>query len=98
MLLKCDASLRARFVFADTAAGAASLAHQPWLKSHMTGVDGISIGDGFTDQYTLQVAKTTPDMYEEIGGDFGYVVKKGRPRLAKLLTFGESVASDDAGE
>jgi DNA segregation ATPase FtsK/SpoIIIE, S-DNA-T family len=89
MLLKCDTSLGASFVFADTATAAETIMHQPWAKAHLTRTDGIWVGDGFTDQYTLQISKTTPEMYEEIGSDFGYVVKKGKPCLVKLLTVAE---------
>jgi S-DNA-T family DNA segregation ATPase FtsK/SpoIIIE len=85
-LQKCDASLAATFVLADSEPLAAGHVQQPWLRPHLTGVDGIWVGDGFATQYTLQAGKTSAAMYEEIGPDFGYVLAKGKARLVKLLT------------
>ena len=88
ILLKCDATLRATFIFADSEGAAAPLLRQPWLKPHVSGTDGIWVGDGFATQYSLQAAKTSNALYQEIGGEFGYVLTKGRPRLVKLLAGG----------
>ena len=98
MLLKCDSSLQAGFIFADTADVAASWVHEPWLRAHSTGVDGIWVGDGFAEQFALQTAKMTSAMSAEIGSQFGYVVKKSKPRLTKLLMASAAMAYEDATE
>ncbi len=98
ILLKCDASTRASFILADSEGAAAALARMPWLKPHVSGGDGIWIGDGFAVQYTLQTAKTAGALYDEIGAQFGYVLAKGKPRLVKLLTAGEDVVSGGSYE
>ena len=85
-LLKCDASLGASFVLADSEALAANHVQQAWLRPHHTGMDGIWIGDGLATQYTLQAARTSSSMYDDIGPEFGYVLTKGKARLTKLLT------------
>ena len=95
ILLKCDVSLRTTFVFADPEPAASALVRQAWLKPHVSPSDGIWVGDGFATQYSLQAAKTSNALYQEIGGEFGYVLTKGKPRLVKLLA-GVPVVPEDA--
>ncbi len=98
MLEKCDASLGVTFVFADTASGVSTLLYDPWAKTHVSANTGIWVGNGLMDQFTMQVAKTSSELYEDIGEDFGYTLAKGRARLVKLLrpeSSGEEADGDE---
>jgi S-DNA-T family DNA segregation ATPase FtsK/SpoIIIE len=95
-LEKCDASLRASFVLADAESAMAGMVQQTWLRPHVTGSDGIWVGDGLSTQYTLQPAKMTSAMFEDIGPEFGYVLAKGKARRTKLLTTTAVAAVDGA--
>jgi len=59
-----------------------------WYRKHISGLEGVWIGDGFTDQYAIKVNKLTRDLYEEIGLDYGYIVTKGKAILIKVLGSG----------
>lgn len=59
--------------------------YESWFKRHVTGTDGLWIGDGVADQYLLKVSKVTSDLYEEIGCEYGHLIFRNRPMLVKLL-------------
>ena len=48
--------------------------------------DGLWIGDGVTEQSILKINSLSAELYEEIGGEYGFSFTKGRMTLAKLLT------------
>ena len=43
------------------------------------------MGDGISEQYTLKVGKVSSSLYAELPPHFGYVVRRGKPVLCKLL-------------
>ena len=57
-----------------------------WYRKHCSSGEGIWIGSGITNQYEFKISKTTSDLYQEVEEDFGYVIKKGKPMLIKLLS------------
>lgn len=75
----------------ETVSGYSSVSYDSWYKRHITGGDGIWIGDGVTDQYVLKPTKVTSDLYEELNSDFGYLFIRNRPVLVKLLSSAEEV-------
>ena len=77
------------FVIFDTASQLMSQNYNTWYKKHISGSDGIWVGDGFADQYTIKISKITADLYDDIGSEYGYVVSKNRPVLVKLLSSAE---------
>ena len=60
--------------------------------------NGIWIGDGISDQFTMKLSKNPKYIKEEIGNQFGYSVKKGNPIFIKVLsnsTTEEEIDDDD---
>ena len=43
------------------------------------------LGDGISEQYALKVGKVSSSLYAELPPHFGYVVRRGKPVLCKLL-------------
>lgn len=86
LLEKGDSAYQVNFILSDSATGISAVAYDSWFKAKVSLSDGIWIGNGITDQYHLKAAKTTNDMYQEIGDDFGYMITKGKVVLIKLLT------------
>ncbi|MCY1713976.1 type VII secretion protein EssC [Caproiciproducens galactitolivorans] len=98
LLERGEAIYRIHIVIADTANDFNSLSSEPWYRKHLSGTDGIWIGDGFTDQYVLKASKITSDLYQEIGDDFGYSVVRGKPVLVKPLSAKTSGSEGDGDE
>lgn len=86
MLFKGQAIYKAHFIIADSTSYFSTMTSSEWYKTHIKGNDGVFIGDGFADQYTLKPSKHSSSYYEEIGNDFGYVLNRGKSTLVKLLT------------
>lgn len=73
------------FFLCDTPRELQELAAEPWYKRHITGTDGIWVGDGISDQYAFRLRSVNSSLYAELPPHFGYIVRKGRPVLTKLL-------------
>lgn len=86
LLDKGEAIYKVHFVIAENVSQYSSFSMENWYKKHINGAEGIWVGDGFADQYVIRAGKLSSDLYQEIGDSFGYVVSKGKPVLARLLT------------
>lgn len=86
MLIKGNALYKMHFVIVDSQHYFAGAEYTDWYKSHIKSNEGLFIGDGFADQYSLKANKHSNSFYEEIGNDFGYLIRRGKPTLVKLLT------------
>ena len=85
LLERAEPHYQIRFLLCGTGKDTAALAGEKWYARHVTGGDGIWAGDGIGEQYALKVGKLAPRMYAPVEAGFGYVVRRGRPRLVKLL-------------
>ncbi|MDF2820870.1 MAG: signal peptide protein [Clostridiales bacterium] len=86
MLDKGEALYNLHFIVCDSVSNIATFAYDAWYKHHISGGDGIWVGEGIADQYNLKLSKVSNDLYSEIGNGFGYVVNRGKQSLVKLLT------------
>ncbi len=86
LLDKAEAFYKLRFIVADSLMQLNLFSNEAWYKRHITGSEGIWIGDGIADQYLLRVNKISSDLYEEVGDDYGYLLERNRPTLIKLLS------------
>ncbi|WP_242874828.1 MULTISPECIES: type VII secretion protein EssC [Clostridium] len=84
LLDKGEAEYNVNFIISDAIGNINSYSIQNWYKCLALN-DGIWIGDGIGNQYQLKISNVNKDMYKSIGDDFGYVISKGKPKLAKLL-------------
>ena len=85
LLEKGEAFYKLRFILVDSAQNFGGLSHNAWYRRHITGTEGLWIGDGIAEQYVLKPSKVTNTLYEEIGDDFGYLLTHGRPLRMKQL-------------
>lgn len=86
LIEKGEAIYKIHFVMADGVGSFKDFAYETWYKRHVSGSDGIWIGDGIADQFTLKLNKMSSEFYDDIGSDYGYVLERGRPTLTKLLS------------
>ena len=70
--------------------------YEDWYRSSINNTRGIWVGDGIANQFTIKLAKTTKDLYDEVGNKFGYMVERGAPVLIKLLE--DASPGDDSNE
>ncbi len=73
------------FILCDNDQTLREFMSEAWYKNHITGTDGIWVGDGIAEQYIFRISSITGGLYSEIPLHFGYIVRKGRPILAKML-------------
>lgn len=85
LLEKAELSYNIRFILCGTAKEMTSFTMASWYKRHINENGGLWVGDGIADQYVLKVGKLTNSLYSEIPPHFGYIVKRGKPVLAKLI-------------
>ena len=93
LLAKAESFYKLHFVIAESVSSMSSYSYEEWYKRHLNGSEGVWIGDGLADQYSLKISKITNDLYEEIGNEYGYSVVRNKPTLIKLLSsnIGEEV-------
>lgn len=87
---KTDPRYRLKFIIADSASSVRSYSLFEWYKSRVAQNEGIWIGSGLYLQNTIKLNRNRGSS-EEMENSFGFVVDKGKERLAKFLDF----VSDD---
>lgn len=85
-LEKGDMICNMNFIIYDSVSNISTVSYESWFKSKVSLTDAIWIGNGLSDQYLLKLSKITNDMYQEIGENFGYVIKKGKAKLVMLIS------------
>ncbi len=90
LLEKAEAIYKLHFIIVEALSEYSSFSYDGWYKRHISGSDGLWIGDGIADQYLLKINKLTGELYEEIGDEYGYVLNRNRPTLVKLLSSADS--------
>ncbi len=74
-----------RFLLCDSAKAMSAHSADGWYKTHITGSDGVWVGDGISEQYLMKPSKMSNSLYAEVPNHFGYLLRRGRPVLVKLI-------------
>ena len=85
LLEKAEPHYNIRFILCDSVRAVSEFRGVKWYKKHVGDGEGIWVGNGITDQYIIKVGKLTNSLYSKISPHFGYLVKQGKPMLAKLI-------------
>ena len=75
-----------KFVFVETIDVIKSLSFDAWYKSNVDLSEGIWMGNGIANQFTIKVTTNARILRAEIDPKFGYVIKKGKATLVKFLS------------
>ena len=86
LIEKAESFYKLHFIIVESVNEYSNYSYDSWYKRHITGADGLWIGDGIADQYMLKINKITSDLYEDVGNEYGYVVTRNKPSLVKLLS------------
>ena len=73
------------FIIVDSASKIKLHEYDPWYKSFIGKEDGIWVGNGFNDQYLINISTNRRDIVNNCGCSMGYAVKGGTPIFVKLL-------------
>lgn len=95
ILEKGEAKYGMHIILMEQSKALGTMTMEPWFKSKVSQTDGIWIGAGVTDQYTLKATKQTSEMREMIGKGYGYVFKKGKVTKIKVLRSGSGEDDDE---
>ena len=74
-----------KFVVIDVIDNIKSANYEDWFKGKFDLSEGIWMGNGIADQFTLRVTTSFRELKEEIESPFGYVIVKGKATQVKLI-------------
>ena len=74
-----------KFIIVDSTEKLKEFSYDEWYKKAIDDSEGIWIGNGISDQYSLKLLSTPRQLREEIDEGFGYVVKNGKATLIKIV-------------
>ena len=86
LLVKAEPIYKIHFVFCDSISQIKKYEYDAWYKQHISGADGVWIGEGIADQFAFKINKVTSEMYEDVEAHFGYLIYRNRPVFVKLLS------------
>ena len=86
LLDKVKSSTNVRYVIIENIDNIKTLNYEPWFKNNTNLSEGIWLGNGIANQFTLKVTTATRILRVEIEPNFGYIIRKGKAELTKLLT------------
>ena len=73
-----------KFIFIENSTRIKNHEYDDWYQKNISNENGIWIGNGVEDQYSLSVS-STERLENNCGPSFGYVIKDGTPTLIKLV-------------
>ena len=75
-----------KFIIIDTINSIKSIMYEPWYKPYTDLSEGIWLGNGIGDQFTLKVTTNSRILRMEVEPGFGYIIRKGKASLIKLMS------------
>lgn len=75
-----------KFILIDTIDVIKSINFEPWYKTSVDLSEGIWLGNGIGNQFTLKVTTNSRILRAEVDPGFGYVINKGKATLIKLMS------------
>lgn len=75
-----------KIIIIETINNIKTIAFEPWYKTNCDLSEGVWIGNGIGNQFTLKVTTAARILRAEIEPGFGYNIHKGKATLIKLLT------------
>ena len=84
ILSKAKEKKKYSFIFVENVNRIKNCSYNEWYKKYFENDKGIWIGNGFDDQYVINLVERRK-IQNKIGRSFGYVVKSGEFKLVKLV-------------
>ena len=74
-----------RYVLVDTIETIKNINFETWYKGNADMAEAIWLGNGINNQFTLKVTTNSRLLRAEVEPGFGYVIRKGKAELMKLM-------------
>ena len=74
-----------KIIIVDTIDTIKTINFEPWFKGSVDLSEGIWIGNGIGNQFTLKVTTNARILRTEVAPGFGYIINKGKAVLIKLM-------------
>ena len=75
-----------KIILVDTIDTIKNINFESWYKSNTDLAEGIWLGNGIGNQFTLKVTTNARVLRAEVDPGFGYVIRKGKAALIKLMS------------
>ena len=96
LLLKSKSIEILSFVIFDSIDKVKKVEYDSWFKDNFNSGEGLWIGNGIDDQFTFKLSVRTDEVKESIEDDFCFVIKRGKPILAKYISDFNVLEQDDS--
>jgi hypothetical protein len=75
-----------KYIIVDTIDTIKSINFETWYKPNVDLSEGVWIGNGIGNQFTLKVTTNSRVLRQEVAPGFGYSIRKGKAALMKLMS------------
>ncbi len=75
-----------KYILVDTIDVIKSINFEPWYKTNVDLSEGIWLGNGIGNQFTIKVTTNSRVLRAEVEPGFGYIINKGKAVLIKLMS------------
>lgn len=86
LLDKVKSKTNVKIIIVDTIDNIKTISYEPWFKTNVSLSEGIWLGNGIANQFTLKVTTSSRVLRAEVETNFGYVITKGKAALTKWIT------------
>ena len=86
LLEKAEAVYKLHFVLLDSLGQYRMLESETWYRKHLSGMDGLWIGNGIAEQSLIRLNKISNELYEEIEEMDGYLISHGKAEKLRVLS------------
>ncbi len=86
LLTDCKKQNNIKCIIVDNIDAIKAINFESWFKPNVDLSDGIWIGNGLSNQFTLKVTTNARILRAEVAPGFGYIIKKGKAALMKLMS------------
>ena len=86
LLDKVKSKTNVKIIIVDTIDNIKTISYEPWFKTNVSLSEGIWLGNGIANQFTLKVTTSSRVLRAEVETNFGYVITKGKAELTKWIT------------
>ena len=86
LITNCKQNNNVKFLLVDTIDAIKSINFESWFKGNADLSEGVWLGNGIGNQFTLKVTTNARALRAEVSPGFGYIIHKGKASLIKLMT------------